>query len=558
MNATWRITRLFGSLGLALLLVLSVDTWLGCLPEASTKEPPTSRPAPITPQDGWWRDAVFYQIFLRSFKDSDGDGIGDFEGLIRQLDYLNDGKPETTDDLGVTAIWLLPVFSSPSYHGYDTTDYRQINKPYGTNETFARFVQEAHKRGIKVVLDLVINHTSSQHPWFLASQDPASSYRPWYVWRSDNPGWTQPWGSGSVWHPSGGAYYYGIFWKGMPDLNFQHEPVRKEITSLAQHWLKAGVDGYRLDAARYIVANGAGQLQSDQPETLDYWRSFRNDVKQTRNDAVLIGEVWSDTASIEKYCKGDQLDLAFHFPMAESIYLAITAMSNEALWKTIQQSQNYPLSCWAPFLTNHDQIRIMSRLRQDLPMMRNAAKILLTLPGTPFVYYGEEFGMLNGNNRNDEAKRTPFAWNASPNGGFTTGTPWEPLTPHDTANVTSQSKDPQSLLSLYRKLIHLRNQQPALRRGDIRKIDLVGSPQEEIFAALRSYNNERIAVFLNLSDKSLDAISLSLPTTKTPHILFSEGNPEILAPSTQPTTQPSASAILSLKLPANAALILKL
>ena len=538
------------------------EPWWGCLPTGGAGvEPPTSRPATSpTSQasEGWWRDAVFYQIFLRSFRDSDRDGVGDFEGLIRQLDYLNDGNPNTTDDLGVKGIWLLPVFDSPSYHGYDATDYRKIKPEYGDQATFQRFLAEAHRRGIKVILDLVVNHTSSQHPWFVDSAKGASSpYRDWYVWRSENPGWTQPWGSGAVWHARGGAYYYGVFWQGMPDVNLQHPPAKKEMDDIAAYWLKMGVDGYRLDAARYIVANGAGQLQSDQPETLDYWRGFRKHTKAISKDTLLVGEIWSDARSIAKYCAGDQMDLAFHFPLAEAIFLTVTGMSDKALWQAIGGSQGYPEGCWSPFLSNHDQIRIMTRLRERMPMMRKAAQILLTMPGTPFLYYGEEIGMRNGAGQRDESKRTPMAWSAAPHGGFTQGTPWEPLTPFAEANVTTQSKDPASLLSLYRRLIHLRNQERALRRGTIQKADVSGEDSEEILAFTREDGQERVMVILNLSDNPHKdrTIQLAKPIQSRPSVLFSEGSPQLLG---EAATQPTSLSSLRVDLPPYSALILKL
>ncbi len=196
----------------------------GCAhaPQASARATPPRAAAAAAPgwQLDWARGATFYEIFVRSFADSDGDGVGDLRGLTAHLDYLNDGDPATTTDLGVEGLWLMPIFASPSYHGYDTVDYRTINPAYGTMEDFETFIAAAHKRGIKVIVDLVINHTGADHPWFVDSaSSPASPKRDWYVWRADDPGWKQPWGGGPTWHEKNGAYYYGIFWSGMPDLN---------------------------------------------------------------------------------------------------------------------------------------------------------------------------------------------------------------------------------------------------------------------------------------------------------------------------------------------------
>ncbi|HSF44229.1 MAG TPA: alpha-amylase family glycosyl hydrolase, partial [Thermoanaerobaculia bacterium] len=225
----------------AFLLVASA----GALPAAS---PPAASPA----SPSWARGAVFYEVFVRSFADSNGDGIGDLQGLISKLDYLNDGNPRTSQDLGVDALWLMPVFQSPSYHGYDVVDYETIESDYGTNADFERLLAEAHRRGIRIIVDFVMNHSSSQNPWFVDSaSSPASPRRDWYVWRADDPGWTQPWGGNNrVWHPKNGAYYYGVFWGGMPDLNFSTPAVRREMERLAAFWISRGVDGFRLDATR--------------------------------------------------------------------------------------------------------------------------------------------------------------------------------------------------------------------------------------------------------------------------------------------------------------------
>src|SRR5882762_4535326 len=227
-----------------------------------------STPTPLVPATReaaasaeWWNGAVVYEVFVRSFLDSNGDGSGDLAGLISKLNYLNDGDPATTTDLGVDALWLMPIYPSPSYHGYDVTDYDGVNPDYGTPASMDTLISECHKRGIRVILDYVPNHTRIRHSWFSDS-----SRRDWYVWSTANPGWTQPWSSSATWFQNGAARYYAVFWSGMPDLNWKTEAVRAEMGAAASRWLARGVDGFRLDAVRYLVEDGAG-LQQDRKST---------------------------------------------------------------------------------------------------------------------------------------------------------------------------------------------------------------------------------------------------------------------------------------------------
>ncbi|HET9554071.1 MAG TPA: alpha-amylase family glycosyl hydrolase, partial [Anaeromyxobacteraceae bacterium] len=290
---------------------------------AGVAAPPGPTPPAAGPRasDAWWNGAVFYEVFVRSFEDSDGDGVGDLKGLIAKLDYLNDGDPSTTTDLGVDALWLMPVFASPSYHGYDTVDYEAVEPDYGTPEDFRDLIVEAHRRGIKVIVDLVVNHTSDQHPWFReARSSPAAPHRGWYVWRADDPGWTQPWNPGQgTWYRAAGGYYYALFWSGMPDLDWRNPAVRAEVRRLATLWLGRGVDGFRLDAVRYLAEDGPG-LQADRPDTHRYLKEFAATVRAARPDAALVGEAWADTFTISDYYGdtarvpgGDELPLLFDF-----------------------------------------------------------------------------------------------------------------------------------------------------------------------------------------------------------------------------------------------------
>ncbi len=462
---------------------------------------------------GWANGAVFYEVFVRSFQDSDGDGKGDLRGLISRLDYLNDGNPAAGTDLGVDALWLMPVFASPSYHGYDTTDYETINPDYGTNADFSLLCAEAHRRGMRIVVDLVLNHTSASHPWFVeSSSSPTSPKRDWYVWSPTDLGWGQPWNpKASTWHEKNGAFFYGIFWRGMPDLNFRTPAVREEAKRIAALWLARGADGFRLDASRHLIEDGPGAGQNDTPETHRYWKEFAAFVRGVRPDAVLIGENWTETPVIAAYYGsteavpgGDELPLNFDFPLARRIVEGVLAGDATGIGEKLLEVQRaYPPGATdVPFLTNHDQRRVASELKDDPGRLRSAAAVLPTLPGTPFLYYGEEVGLLNGTEQGDEAKRTPMPWDATPGGGFTTGHPWHRFAPgQERANVAAETGDPASLLSHYRDLIRARHASAALRRGRLEVLRASGP----LLVFLRSQGDERVLVAHNLGDRPASA-----------------------------------------------------
>lgn len=530
-------------LAASLLIVLSapavVALVLGaCAASGDARTPRRVLQRAAPPWDhGWSHGAVFYEIFVRSFADSNGDGIGDLQGLIGKLDYLNDGDPATSTDLGVTALWLMPVFDSPSYHGYDTTDYERINPDYGTNEDFATLCAEAHRRGIRVIVDLVINHSSSEHPWFQSSRaSTTSAYRSWYLWRPENPGWLQPWNTFSgaeTWHRNevDGQYYYGVFWGGMPDLNYTIPAVREEMKRVAALWLGRGADGFRLDAARYLIETGRDAGQQDTPETHAYWREFAAHVRATKPAATLVGENWADTpiiatyyGSISTYREGDELPMNFNFPLADRILQASrTGNAAPIAAKLEEMTRVYPRGVNdAPFLTNHDMVRLATQLGNDAGRLRSAASILLTLPGAPFLYYGEEVGIQNGGSGGaDELKRTPMPWDATPGGGFTSGTPWFAFAPgRDAANVAVQTGDPSSLLSRYRSLIHARNASEALRTGEIQLLT-PSSGSSPLLAFLRVSPAERVLVVHNLTD--------AFATSQAPLVFDASGFDALLA-----------------------------
>ncbi len=497
-------------------LPIAIAVALACtstMPSAKSARSPTR----------WWDGAVFYEVFVRSFQDSDGDGIGDLKGLISRLDYLNDGNPKTKDDLGVDALWLMPIFESPSYHGYDVTNYLRVNPAYGTEADFDRLVAEAHKRGIKIVLDFVMNHSSDQHPWFKASaSSPESPYRDWYIWSPTDLGWGQPWNSSSpTWHAKNGAYYYGIFWSGMPDLNFRNPEVVKEMTKIATAWEERGVDGFRLDAIRHLIESGPGAGQSGSPDNHVALRNLSSTLRRVNPRFAMIGEVWSTTEDIAPYFGNgsNELQVLFDFPLASALVGAALSEDSTEVTKVLRAIQTYPSgSVDAPFLTNHDQARVATTLRGDRVREDLAAAMLLTLPGAPFVYYGEEIGLKNGPGGDDEWKRTPMLWAEDGGTGFTSGTPWQPTAPTQrVAPVDVQSKDPSSLLSRYRKLISVRHASSALKTG---KLSLVATGTPAVLAFIRQSSRETVLVAHNVSSSAKE-VEIA-PTGKSAFVLFAD------------------------------------
>ncbi|PYO96300.1 MAG: alpha-amylase [Gemmatimonadetes bacterium] len=383
----------------------------------------------------WTRGAVCYEIFVRSFFDSDGDGIGDLNGLIRKLGYV--------DSLGASCIWLMPVAQSPSYHGYDVSDYYRVAPAYGTNADFKRLVAEAHRRRIKVLVDMVLNHTSNENPWFQAAlKDTTSPYRSWYRFSPTALG-KGPWGA-EAWHhsPVRDEYYYGVFWSGMPDLNYETPAVQQQAMKIATFWLREmGVDGFRLDAVPYLLEEGS--CLAGCPGTHAFLRAYAAHIRG-------------------------------------------------------------PPYRWSPFLSNHDQTRTMTTLGGDVACAKLAATLLLTLPGLPFVYYGEEIGMTG--DKPDERLRTPMQWSPRPGVGFTNGTPWEAAQPDSmTVNVALEHSDPVSLLNLYRRLIHLRKENGALGTGTLVALDASSS---RVAAYLRRTGAQAVLVVANLSDSAVSGVSI--------------------------------------------------
>jgi len=515
------------------IFALLMLTWFSQGASASAKGAP-----PTASTDRWWDSAVFYEIWPRSFLDTDGDGIGDFRGIETQLPYLK--------SLGVNAIWLTPIFNSPSYHGYDFTDFFQVQPDFGTQRDLSRLLQAAHTQGFHVIADMVINHVSNRHPWFQKSEQLQSPYADYFAWKSqaeiESVGWSQPWAAPgqstwrNVWHVSEArlarhrqlypsmaerdrpVYYYGVFGGSQPDLNFENPLVLGDIHAASRYWLEQGFDGFRLDAARYIFEDvtPVGVIQADSPRTIKFWQDFGRFVKGVNPDAYLVAEIWQTDEKIAQYYgAGGGLDAAFDFSFGNELVLGLAgkfidqdkgpifsvlpkpASLGGSIAATIhaRSSSSAPGSFFASFLSNHDQLRISKQLGDDPGLLRVAASVLLTMPGTPYIYYGEEIGMRQptfpdpADFYDDIFKRPPMLWSNGPNAGFTSGpqvwvddAKWVPWRPHhqpwwqdflqsirqaDAAtSVDIQAAEPSSLFNYYRKLIAIRQARPELRAND--------------------------------------------------------------------------------------------
>jgi alpha-amylase len=450
----------------------------------------------------WWNDRVFYEVFVRAFEDSDGDGNGDLQGLISKLDYLNDGDPATNTDLGITGLWLMPVMQSPSYHGYDVTDYEQIESDYGSNDDFKHLVAEAHYRGMAVIVDMVINHTSTQHPWFVDSETPGSAHDSWYRWSLTNPGYAGPWGQ-PVWHFGGSRYYYGVFWSGMPDLNLRNPAVTQSMHTVADFWLnEMGVDGFREDAIKHLVEDG--QKQENTTGTITWLTKWQAHLKSVKPDVFTVGEVQSSSAVTSLYVP-EGVDTTFEFELASAIANSINRGTNDNVTATQSQLlERFDPGQYSAFLSNHDFNRITNVFNQNVDKGKVAASILLTQPGVPFLYYGEEIGMAGL--KPDECLRVPFQWDSTPRTApFMNGKNCK--TNEADANLADQENDPNSLFNHYRTMIHLRNEHPALQTGDFQMVETTSNA---IYSFIRHTSDETVLVLINLSDEVVSDYQLNL------------------------------------------------
>jgi len=471
-----------------------------------------------------WPYGVNYEVFVLSFADSNGDGKGDLKGLTSRLDYLQ--------DLGVGGIWLMPIMPSPTYHKYDVTDYKGIHPDYGTEEDFKTFVEEAHKRNIKVLVDLILNHTGYDHPWFQSAiKDENSPYRDYYVWADkdsiadqiskkettlDSDNITQ-------WHSVNGddkkKHYYGFFWGGMPDLNFDHPKVREEFVGIGNFWLKdMNIDGFRFDAAKHIFPSDRAT------DNHAFWIWYRNEMTKIKPDVYLVGEVYTEGApeEVAPYLKG--LPALFNFELGISIFRTINAgydtLGLVNKYKNIVDLYNKASNEYidATFIRNHDQNRTLSELGGDIEKAKLAASIQMTFPGTPYIYYGEEIGMLGV--KPDEYIREPFLWDVDKKEKMQTT--WEePLysTAQTVAPLSKQKEDPLSIYHHYKNWIAYRNGSNALTYGSIEPSSI---QSKEVISFYRQKESDKILVIHNVTGKS---VTLSL--AETYHLDFQTGNSKL-------------------------------
>jgi len=469
------------------------------------------------PANNWWNQSVFYELFVRSFYDSNANGIGDFNGITSKLDYLNDGDSNTNTDLDIKGIWLMPINSSPSYHGYDVTNYKAVNAQYGTTSDFKNMVSEAHKRGIKIIIDFVINHTSSQHSWFIKSAANDPFYRNFYRWSATKPTYKGPWGQ-DVWYTKNSSNYYALFWSEMPDLNYNYQPVKDSIFEAAKFWIDSmKIDGFRLDAAMYLYENGGNLL--NQPETFQFWSDFNNYCKSLNPNFMTVGEVWTNTSTVKDY--NNKLDNCFEFDLATSMLNVMKTSNTQALRTEMMYAyNNLQFNKFSTFLTNHDQNRVFDELGGSISKLKTAASIYLTLPGTPYLYYGEEVGMKGS--KPDESIRTPMQWSTGNYAGFSSVNPWMSLNSnYSSYNVQLMQADTNSLLNYYKKLIQARNKFEALTIGTYQNIICSDTA---VFSFLRVHNNQTFLVMINTSNRNANSTYLSLNSLNWTNGIFTAKN----------------------------------
>ncbi|TDE18199.1 alpha-amylase family glycosyl hydrolase [Dyadobacter psychrotolerans] len=455
---------------------------------------------------------VCYEIFVRSFCDSNGDGIGDLNGIISKLDYLR--------DLGIEAIWLTPVHPSPSYHKYDVVDFYEIDPEYGTLNDFRNLLSQAHERGIAVYLDLIVNHISTLHPWFIeASKSPDNPYRKFFWWMT--PEKIEELGIGKretsadsdevyPWHDNPGdeEQFYGMFWKGMPDLNYDSEELRFELSKIIYFWLiDIGVDGFRLDAARHIYPPWV------EYNNQNFWWYFDYFVRNIKPEAYTVGEIWAPAAEVAPYFKN--LNGAFHFDLSFALQRILIKEKDENLIAKLLESyllfaKYNPLFVDATILTNHDQDRIGSVVANNTGKIKLAASVLLTLPGQPYIYYGEELGMLG--TKPDPYIREPFLWTEKADDPDRTA--WiqsEFSTLKNIQPLAQQEADPQSVFNHYKTLIALRKSEPALGQTIAPNLLNVHLLDDELLAYLRPNVDKSVLIIHNLSG---NAKTVQLPEEK--------------------------------------------
>lgn len=506
----------------------------------------------MTQDPHWYKDAIIYEVAVRAFFDSNADGVGDFPGLTQKLDYL--------EHLGINCIWLLPFCQSPlKDDGYDISDYTAIMPDRGTLQDFEHFIQQAHARKMKVIVELVLNHTSDQHAWFLeARSNPASPKRNYYVW-SDDPqkysnvriifndyeksNWT--------WDPVAGQYYWHRFFSHQPDLNYENPEVREAMKNVLLFWLEKGVDGFRLDAIPYLFEK-EGTACENLPETHQYLKELRQFMDSKYPGKFFLAEANQWPADVRPYFgNGDECHMAFHFPLMPRIFMAIRKEDKTPIADIIRSTPRIPESCqWALFLRNHDELtlemvtteerdymwkeyvadpsarRNLGIVHRLAPLVNNGRRqkelltsLLFSLPGTPVLYYGDEIGMGDNTALEDRyGVRTPMQWSGDRNGGFSKAESSQlylpviadPIYGYQSVNVEAQKSYSTSFLNWIRRMIQVRKAHPAFGRGEIEFIECTNS---KILAYLRTYENDHLLIVNNLS-RFVQPAELDLHTLK--------------------------------------------
>jgi maltose alpha-D-glucosyltransferase/alpha-amylase len=500
----------------------------------------------------WYKDAVIYQLHVRTFCDSNGDGVGDFRGLTSKLDYLQ--------ELGINAIWLLPFFPSPLRDdGYDIADYTSVHPAYGSLQDFKDFLAAAHNRRIRVITEMVVNHTSDQHPWFQEARSSRENpKRDWYVWSDTDSRYqgvriifidTEM--SNWAWDPVSKSYYWHRFFSHQPDLNYDNPAVREAIWEVMKFWLDIGVDGFRLDAVPYLVERD-GTSCENLPETHEIIRDLRRRIDAAYAGKMLLAEANQRPADVRSYFgNGDEFHMAFHFPLMPRMFLAVKLEDRKPIIEILDQTPQIPDTCqWCIFLRNHDELtletvtdierdymydeyavdkamRINLGIRRRLaPMMENDRRrvelltgLLLSMPGTPIIYYGDEIGMGDNVYLGDRnGVRTPMQWNGGWNAGFSSADPERLYSPlisnpvygYQAINVDSQRRSAHSLLSWTKSVIQTRNAFRVFSRGSI---EFLNPSNHRVLAYVRCLGEEKVLVVNNLSS-SAQAVELNLQAYK--------------------------------------------
>ena len=500
----------------------------------------------------WYKDAIIYQVHVRTFFDSNGDGIGDFQGLEQKLGYLQ--------ELGVNAIWLMPFFPSPLRDdGYDIADYNTVHSSYGTLEDFRKVLESAHDRGIRIIIEMVLNHTSDQHPWFQESRSSRDNpRRDWYVWSDTDERYkgtriifldTEK--SNWAWDPVSKAYYWHRFFSHQPDLNYDNPAVREQMWKVMSFWLEMGVDGFRLDAVPYLVER-EGTNCENLPETHEVLKDIRRRIDEQFPGRMLLAEANQWPADLRPYfADGNEFHMAFHFPLMPRMFMGLKLEDRKPITEILQQTPEIPASCqWSLFLRNHDELTLemvtdMERdymydtyaenktMRLNLGIRRRLAPLLdndrrrielmngllMSLPGTPIIYYGDEIGMGDNINLGDRnGVRTPMQWSGGWNAGFSTAEPdrlyapliQNPVYGYPAVNVLSQVGSEHSLLRWMQHLIMVRTSIAVFGRGSI---EFLRPANHRILAYVRRLGNEVVLAVNNLSGAA-QAVELDLKKYK--------------------------------------------